>query len=85
MTTVRDLRPGDLVRLNPDNPGAIVAATVTGHPLYERLALVVWRLHDGTWSLDALSWDQDVGEINPPTNLTHRRQRLEEAFRRPPR
>lgn len=35
------------------------------HPLYPSLQLVIWRLHDGTWSHDALSPNQDVGEPMP--------------------
>jgi len=40
---------------------AVHVATVTPHPLYSALSLVVWVLADGSTSFDALSIDQEVG------------------------
>lgn len=64
MSTVADLRPGDLVHLpGADVTGVFVAAAP--HPRYPGLQLVVWRLSDGTWSHDALLAAQDIGQIQP--------------------
>lgn len=49
------------------------------HPLYTKLQLVIWRMQNGTWSHDALSPIQDVGECMPftPTEL---KENLRAAF-----
>lgn len=49
------------------------------HPFYEGFQLVVWRLADGTISLDALSPLQDVGEPAESTP-TERRENLRKAI-----
>lgn len=57
---VNDLTPGDIV----DN--GITSATFierTTHPIWPALMLVVWRMPDGSWSLDAFSARQDVGDV----------------------
>jgi len=59
MTTIRELLPGDLVSL-PGQSATFIAAAP--HPVWPRLMLVIWRLDDGTWSLDALRADQEAGE-----------------------
>lgn len=56
---VADLTPGDLI----GNAGqAALYVTQSQHPIWPSLRLVIWRLSDGTWSFDALSADQEVGE-----------------------
>jgi hypothetical protein len=72
-------------------PGVKILDTFTGkshtyvaqcrHPLYRGLQLVVWRMADGSWSHDALSCVQDVGDVdmtavNYETNLI-------DAFQKP--
>ena len=61
MSTVRDLKPGDVV----DGPGGLFTATfiaATEHPIYAGMRLVTWRMPDGSVSLDALSPFQHVGD-----------------------
>jgi hypothetical protein len=67
MATVRELLPGDLVEL--DDQSAVFICRVK-HPLHPKLMLVVWRLHFGPddWSFDALSMDQEVGQVLRATN-----------------
>lgn len=84
--TVKDLRPGD--RLEPHatlamafRPATFIAAV--DHPLYEGLALVIWRQDDGTWQPNALSWHQEVdpyvGTVDVATT-ENRDQRLRDIF-----
>lgn len=69
---VMDLRPGDKTRLM--GPGgvqeAIFISTVSPHPLYPQLWMVIWRVIGGRihdrWSHDALNPLQDVGEVVEP-------------------
>jgi len=72
---VCDLIGGDVVAV------AHRSATFIGrsdHPRYRGLALVVWRLDDGSASLDALDYQQEVGEvISQPDG---RLERLERAL-----
>lgn len=65
MATVQNLIPGDVV-LNPIGDKATFIAR-TEHPLFAGLQLVVWRMKDGSWSHDALSERQDVGEVERST------------------
>lgn len=61
MVRVQDLMGGDVVK------GGVREATFIGssqHPGYPGLALVVWRMSDGAFSYDALSWEQVVGTVN---------------------
>jgi hypothetical protein len=74
---VTDLRPGDLVTNGGDSA---VHITHTEHPAWPVLQLVVWRLQDGTISLDALSPDQEVGDVTAAT-LAERIDRLVAAVR----
>lgn len=73
---VIELRPGDKV----EDPWSRTRHTFVAqcpHPLYAGLRLVIWRLSDGTWSHDALSAQQDVGEPIPSTDAER-----EDALRR---
>lgn len=66
MATVSDLEPGNKVTLS----GGEVSGTFIArqeHPYYPGLMLVIWYLSDGTWSFDALSHNQEVGEPEPST------------------
>lgn len=74
---VNDLQPGDMVTLG--GMSAVFIAR-TDHPLWPVLQLVVWRLDDGTASFDALSPDQEVGELAPATRA-ERYDRLVDAVR----
>lgn len=56
---VIDLLPGDVVRLG-DGSACFIARTA--HPVYPTLQMVVWRLHTGEWSHDALDPAQVVGD-----------------------
>lgn len=71
MAKVSDLKPGDLV-----SSGDTTALYVTRcwHPLYPRLAMVIWRLGD-RWSFDALELRQEVGDVVSST-AGEREQRL---------
>lgn len=77
--TVKNLICGDVVEQ------AGQQATFLGrsdHPRYPGLAFVVWRLSDGSVSLDALDYDQEVGElVYDPSDWVGRSTRLEEALR----
>jgi hypothetical protein len=76
--TVKNLICGDVVEQ------AGYQATFIGqspHPRYPDLALVVWRMSDGSVSLDALSYDQEVGElVHDPDDWVGRNARLEAAL-----
>lgn len=65
---VMDLQPGDKVRI-ADQEGIFIAS-VSPHPLYPQLWMVIWRMIGGRiqdrWSHDALSPLQDVGEVVQP-------------------
>lgn len=79
MATVAELTPGDLV-VNTGRSAVFIARTQ--HPLWPKLQLVIWHLHeaDGSrWSLDALDSRQEVGDINP-TNDADRAQRVRSAL-----
>jgi hypothetical protein len=74
---VLDLVPGDLIR-NVDREALYVEQAP--HPLYRGMQLVIWKLADGTWSLDALYIYQETGELVEPTDWPARKRRLEEAL-----
>lgn len=76
MTTVNHLFPGDVVR-TPVGSATFIAAT--DHPLFTGLQLVTWRMADGTWSLDALSGEQEVGQAEA-TDAAARREALRAAL-----
>lgn len=65
---VMDLHPGDKVRI-ADQEGILIS-TVSPHPLYPHLWLVIWRMIGGRiqerWSHDALNPLQDVGQVVEP-------------------
>lgn len=62
MARVRELEPGDIVKTG-DKHGIFVGRMI--HPLYNMgFSLVIWwLLEDQRWSLDALSTNQEVGEV----------------------
>ncbi len=62
------LLPGDKVELPGTSRWAIYVGRVIPHPIYPTLALVIWRLDDGTWSHDALDPQQDVGNVTTRSN-----------------
>jgi hypothetical protein len=62
MSTVRDLKPGDLVISTPSRPVFIGAYP---HPVYHHLVLVIWRLSNGSVRLDALHPGDEVGDVEP--------------------
>lgn len=76
MTTVAQLRPGDYVTIDDTSATYI---TQTQHPMWPNLQLVIWRMGDGSWSHDALSPQQDVGEAVVSTEAV-RLQRLRSLF-----
>jgi len=76
MATVADLLPGDLVT-NSIESAVFIACTP--HPLYSGLMFVTWRLADGSWSHDALSAAQEVGDVTP-ADFAARRERLRAAL-----
>jgi len=57
---VYDLIGGDVVELG-DHSATFIGRS--NHPKYEGLALVIWKLDDGTFSFDALSYWQEVGKL----------------------
>lgn len=75
---VKDLTPGDIVENQPFGRG--ICITVTDHPLYRDLKLVIWVMLDGkdTIHFDALSNEQDIG-IYDCTDL----ERLRNIFQGP--
>lgn len=77
MIHVYDLLPGDEVTV----PGLASAVHIAHlpHPYYPALELVIWRLADGTVSLDALDMQQEVGELTPAA-WPERRDRLRRAL-----
>lgn len=77
---VLNLMPGMEISIPgfPSRPPAIFIARCN-HPYYEGLQLVIWRLADGTISLDALNVMQDVGTAGESTP-TERRDNLHRAL-----
>lgn len=78
MATVADLMPGDLV-VSGGMSGVFIHRGE--HPLYPPLMLVIWRLDDGTISLDALAANQEVDAV-APASAAERYRRLDEAIHR---
>ncbi len=62
MIVLRDLTPGDVVVSGGDSATFVASMP---HPIWPQIALVVWKMADGSWSHDALDWRQDVGELIP--------------------
>lgn len=75
---VSDLDPGDLV-VNGGAEAVFIARTQ--HPVWPVLQLVIWRLGDGTVSLDALSADQEVGLVIGAPTAAAQQDRLIDAIR----
>jgi hypothetical protein len=79
VATVADLTPGDLVTLAGRSA---VFITQAQHPLWPKLQLVIWHLHEGggsRWSLDALDSRQEAGDINPASDAD-REMRIRNAL-----
>lgn len=63
-TRVRELEPGMQFVIPGMNSAIFI--TQASHPYYKNLQLVIWRMDDGSLSLDALSPEQVVtGELQP--------------------
>lgn len=77
MVRVTDLLPGHVVTLGGDSAVFIAAPP---HPLHRGLRLVLWKMPDGTWSLDALLAEQEVGDLLPGQSPPARWARVQEAF-----
>lgn len=87
---VKDLKPGDEVTIPAVGSATFVAAAP--HPHYHGLALVIWaevnhapfpefeELERSGWSLDALSWEQEIGEVTTEETPADRGQRLWRVF-----
>lgn len=65
IAVVQDLLPGNTVRLGGKSA---VFVGRSDHPKYLNIQLVIWKLGDGTWSLDALLDTQEVGEMDDETD-----------------
>jgi hypothetical protein len=76
MARVLDLLPGEIVHQGEEYATFIAAMK---HPVYQGLRLVIWKLQDGTWSLDALSIYQVVGTVEP-SSIVDRWDRIQRAF-----
>jgi len=77
IAVVQDLLPGNTVRLGGQSA---VHISHSDHPKYPGFQLVIWKLNDGTWSLDALFDTQEVGEMEDETD-EERWEALQKAFR----
>jgi hypothetical protein len=77
IAVVQDLLPGNTVRLGGQS--AIFIGR-SDHPKNPNFQLVIWKLDDGTWSLDALSDTQEVGEVEDETD-EERWEAIREVFR----
>jgi hypothetical protein len=75
---VLHLVPGMEIPSPLPGPNPIFIARCS-HPFYEGFQLVIWRLGDGTISLDALSVMQDVG-IPVESTYGDRRANLKKAL-----
>lgn len=62
MATVTDLVPGQVI-VSTGHRATFIG--VLPHPLRTGFVMVIWRLWDGTTSLDALSPRQEVGAVDP--------------------
>jgi hypothetical protein len=78
MAMVWELQPGDLVRQD-DTDMEATFITNTPHPLFHGLQLVIWKMPDGSWSLDALRGDQEIGHVVESTRA-EREARLRGAL-----
>jgi hypothetical protein len=75
MIKVCELVPG--MRVNGLKTATFVAQTE--HPIWQRLQLVIWKVDEQGWSLDALDYQQVVGEAVPST-LRQRQENLRRAL-----
>jgi hypothetical protein len=76
---VAELRPGDVVEQAGQEGLPATFIIRTEHPIWPKLSLVVWKLWDGSWSFDALSDAQEVGQLSPSDHGT-RQERLRNAL-----
>jgi ABC-type tungstate transport system permease subunit len=61
MAKLYELLAGDTVKLGDETATFIARSR---HPKFHNLELVIWKLHrDNSWSLDALRWYQEIGEV----------------------
>lgn len=66
---VRELQVGDKIGiLNGKRWGIFLGRS--SHPTYPGLCAVTWILHDKTFSIDALAYNQDVGELMDKLSIT---------------
>jgi hypothetical protein len=67
---VEDLMPGERITLpGPFEGMSSTFVARTQHPLWPSLQLVIWKMDDGTWSLDALDARQEIGDTAPSTEV----------------
>jgi hypothetical protein len=76
MSTVRDLKPGDLVT---SARARRVFITSCPHPVFHHLVLVIWRLGNGSLRLDELLPGDEVGAVQP-IEPAARAERLADAL-----
>lgn len=79
MARVEHLQPGDILPGPTTMQPTATFITATPHPLFPGLQLVIWRMDDGTTSLDALAATQEVGQpraATPETRATALRAAL---------
>lgn len=77
MTKVKELTAGDKVELAGHSA---IFVTEGPHPLYPKLRLVVWRVDGREWSFDALSAEQEVGEVVQGETAETRNKRLRQIL-----
>lgn len=65
MIKVRELIPG----MEIVGPGSVLITFIIQqvHPIWPNFQMVVWKLHDNSYSFDALDAEQEVGECIPFT------------------
>jgi hypothetical protein len=78
---VAELIPGQRVTLTGLFGGrAATFVARTEHPIWPSLQLVIWWLHDGAWSHDALHAQQDLGVDPEPSTADERLTNLRIAI-----
>lgn len=81
MVTFGDLKAGDKISYSDiDNLGGIYIGTITPHPIYPALSLVIWWMpKEKRYSFDALN-PQFAIPGNPEVDTTNRDANLREAI-----
>jgi hypothetical protein len=64
-----ELTPGNMVEI-PSLGRSVFVGMISPHPLYPDLALVIWRMDNGTWSLDALLPGLELPDATEVTGRT---------------